>query len=258
MWNFCKGGSNRLDGKQTVKKLREQIKKIQKHPNTNEVNKLNSIILGSHNYYKRASNVSADFLKIYSLVYRTLNNRLKQVMKDKPYKSKTYERLYGNYKGKIRTVSKVSLFPIYGIKNEPPMNFNQDICNYTIEGRSLIHKNVEGYNHLIRHLLNNVYDTMSVEFNDNRISLLIGQRGKCSVTGSSLQIGNMECNHKTPKSKGGDDSYSNLVWVKSDVHKLIHATNIDTINSYLSKLSIDDKGLKVVNSLRKQVGNLMI
>ena len=254
----CQSNMSKKAKEQIVKKLKEQIKKIQKHPNTNEVNKLNSIILGSHNYYKRASNVSADFLKIYSLVYRTLNNRLKQVMKDKPYKSKTYERLYGNYKGKIRTVSKVSLFPIYGIKNEPPMNFNQDICNYTIEGRSLIHKNVEGYNHLIRYLLNNVYDNMSVEFNDNRISLLIGQRGKCNVTGSSLQIGDMECHHKTPKSKGGDDSYSNLVWVKSDVHKLIHATNIDTINSYLSKLSIDDKGLKVVNSLRKQVGNLMI
>lgn len=36
----------------------------------------------------------------------------------------------------------------------------------------------------------------SVEYNDNRISLYVGQKGKCYITGKELNIGNMHCHHK--------------------------------------------------------------
>ena len=68
----------------------------------------------------------------------------------------------------------------------------------------------------------------------------------------------MECHHKTPKSLGVTDEYKNLVWIRSEVHKLIHATNTETINKYLNILNLNDKGMKKVNSLRKRVGNLII
>ena len=40
-----------------------------------------------------------------------------------------------------------------------------------------------------------------VEFNDNRVSLYVGQAGKCGVSGKVLEIGKMEVHHKKPKSK---------------------------------------------------------
>lgn len=36
-----------------------------------------------------------------------------------------------------------------------------------------------------------------------------------------------------------------------DVHKLIHATKIETINKYLNLLRLDDEQIKKVNKLRE-------
>ena len=48
------------------------------------------------------------------------------------------------------------------------------------------------------------------------------------------------------------------MWLKSDVHKLIHATEEDTIAKYLNILNLDDTALKKVNSLRLSAENLEI
>lgn len=242
----------------TIMKLKKQIKKIQQNNNSKEVSKLNSIILGSHNYYSCATNISMDFKEINFLVTKTLETRLKNVISNKPKLSETYKRLYGNYNGKIRTVQDVTIFPIYGCKNKPPMCFSQDICNYTEIGRSTLHTKLKGYNHLIQYLLNSDDFGHTTEFMDNRISLIAGQQGKCFVTGNMLEPYYMECHHKTPKSSGGTDEYNNLVWINDKVHKLIHATKQETIEKYLGLLSLDTKGLKRVNSLRKLVGNSVI
>lgn len=244
--------------KSTVKKLKEQIRRIQKNPNSKEVSRLNSMILGGHNYYSSATNVSLDFSEINFLVTKTLDNRLRGVMSKKLNLSETYRRLYGSYKGKIRTVRSVTIFPIYGCKTKPPMCFSQGICNYTEEGRKLIHEKLNGYNMILEYLLKNTSDSYSAEFNDNRISLIAGQRGQCYVTGKTLEIGNMECHHKKPRRHGGSDEYKNLVWLKSEVHKLIHAARGEVIYKYLNILALDEKGLKRVNSLRKLVGNSVI
>lgn len=68
----------------------------------------------------------------------------------------------------------------------------------------------------------------------------------------------MECHHKTPKEKGGTDIYDNLVWLSGKVHKLVHATRQETIEKYLSLLTLDKNSLRRVNSLRKLVGNSII
>ena len=239
----------------TISKLKEQIKKIQKHRNGKEVSKLNSMILGSHNYYNIATNVSLDFKEINFLVTRTLEIRLRMWTSNKPKFSKTYERFYGEYNGKIRTISDTTIFPIYGCKTKPPMCFSQDICNYTKQGREKIHKNLRGFKFLVDYLLRNLNENNTAEFNDNRISLIAGQQGKCYITGLDLEIGNMECHHKKQKFDGGTDEYKNLVWICRDAHKLIHCTKRDTIEKYLGLVTLDEKGLKRVNSLRKLVGN---
>ncbi|WP_226897791.1 group II intron reverse transcriptase/maturase [Priestia megaterium] len=244
--------------KHTINKIKSQIKVIQKNCKRMEVSKLNSIILGSHNYYRCATNVNLDFCEINFLVLKTLKNRLKNHITDEPKISETYKRLYGNYNGKIRTVQDITLFPIYGCKTKPPMCFSQDINNYTVSGRLILHKKLGGYNHLIEHLLKSNFENQSMELTDNKISLIAGQRGKCYVTNNNLEIGNMECHHKKPKSQGGTDEYKNLVWLCYEAHKLVHCTEQETIEKYLKQLNLDEKGLKRIDSLRRQVGNLAI
>ncbi|WP_154214779.1 HNH endonuclease signature motif containing protein [Bacillus cereus] len=106
------------------------------------------------------------------------------------------------------------------------MNFKQYICNYTIEGRKYIHDKLNEMNTwYIQYLLKNIRPKESIELNDNKISLLVGQNGKGGVTKELLMIGDMELHHKIPKYKGGNDSYTNLIYVKKDVHRLIHEQN---------------------------------
>ena len=138
------------------------------------------------------------------------------------------------------------------------MSFSQDICSYTKHGREKIHKNLRGYKHLIQYLLRTTNENNTAEFNDNQISLIVGQQGKCYITGLDLEIADMKCHHKKRKCDGGNDEYKNLVWICVEAHILIHCTKQDVIDEYLNLLSLDEKGLKRVNSLRKLVGNSII
>lgn len=242
----------------TITNIKNQIKVIQRHRNDKEVSKLNSIILGSHNYYKYATHVSKDFAEIDFLVRKTFRTRLKSIINNKPKLSSTYKRLYGQYNGKLRTIGDITIFPIYGCKTKAPMCFSQNICNYTAEGRELIHKNLYGYGIIIEYLLKNLYNNQSVELNDNKISLMIGQKGKCYITGEYLQIENMICHHKIPKKLGGSDEYKNLVWLTKESKDMLESTDLDAIAKYLNKVQLDKTGLKRFNSLRKLVGNSVI
>lgn len=150
------------------------------------------------------------------------------------------------------------MFPIYGCKTSNAMHLHRDICNYTKPGRNKIHQNLRGYKHLIDYLLRTANDDNTAELNDNRISLIAGQQGKCYVTGLDLEIGNMECHHKKQKCDGGTDEYKNLVWICGEAHKIVHCTKLDTIKNYLGLLTLDKQGMNRVNSLRKLVGNSVI
>lgn len=242
--------------------LKAQIIKIQKSPRTNEVCKLNSMILGVHNYYNEATLCSLDFAEIAYLISKSLNNRLKRrakyvrgnkkSLKIKP-KSMTYLKLYGNYNNKPIIVAGVHIFPIHGCKFVTPYNFSRAINNYTPYGRKLIRNKLCGaYTHLIKYLLDrDDYGDKTVEFVDNQISLITGQNGKCGVTDLPLTIGHMECHYKNPKEHSGADEYKNLVWLNADVHKLVHATQQETVDMYLQKLKLNAQAIKKLNSLRK-------
>jgi Retron-type reverse transcriptase len=245
--------------KNIVKEIKAKIKTMQKHPNGNNVNRYNSTILGMHNYYKVATHVNIDFHKVYFLVSRSFNNRLYRIRSDTGTISKAYEKFYGKYNYKKWYIARLILFPIAGIKTSNAMNFNQEICNYTEEGRKRIHDNLRAINHKILHyIMENPVQGKTTEYNDNRISLYVAQNGKCSVTGEILEIGNMECYHKKPKELGGKDEYKNLTFVLNDVYKLIHAIEIEIIEKYKDILNLDKKSLGRLNKLRSKVGNCII
>lgn len=95
---------------------------------------------------------------------------------------------------------------------------------------------------------------MSIEYNDNRLSLYCGQLGKCAVSDQTLEIGSMHCHHILPKANGGTDEYSNLVFVTENVHKLIHATQEGTIQKLIQMQNLDKRQLLKLNKLRRSVG----
>jgi CRISPR/Cas system Type II protein with McrA/HNH and RuvC-like nuclease domain len=167
--------------------------------------------------------------------------------------------LYGKYKFKQWYVANIGLFPIGGIKTKNPMCLKQDTCNYTTEGRKLVHNNLKEINQrILQYIIKYQMRGETLEFNDNRISLYVGQNGKCSITGEVLEIGNMEVHHKTPKSKGGTDEYNNLTFVTSHVHKLIHAVEKEIIDKYKILVKMNEKSLGKLNKLRIKVGNCVI
>ena len=254
----CKSNMSEKAKKKAFNKIKKQIKVLKYNVNVKEINKYNSIILGIHNYYNCATHITKDMGEINFLASKTLFNRLKLVKSDRKFMSKVYKSLYGEYKGRVISILGIALFPIYGCKTRPPMNFNQNVSNYTEEGRKIIHDKLRSLDYLIEYLLKASYEKGNVELEDNKISLIAGQNGKCFVTGEKLEPLNMECHHKIPKSLGGTDKYENLVWLKYEVHKLIHATLPETIEKYLNTINLNSKGLKKVNSLRKLVGNLPI
>lgn len=243
-----------------IAKVKEHIQKVKKNSVATEISKFNATILGLQNFYQQATMVSQDFSEIAFTVKRTLYNSLWKVSTSKGQVSKYYAEHYKDYlHWKITFVAKVAIFPIDGVKHKNPRNFTQEMINYTEEGRSLIHKTVKTTSQeIIRYLMKNPVKNRSVEYNDNRISKYIAQQGKCAVTKNELELFNMELHHILPTHLGGTDSYNNLSFVSTNIHKLIHATTSETINKYLQKLKLSETEISKVNKLRAKAGNEMI
>ena len=54
---------------------------------------------------------------------------------------------------------------------------------------------------------------------------------------------------------GGNDEYKNLVILDKEVHVLIHATKVETINDLVSKLKLNKENIIKINRYRKMAGN---
>ena len=161
-------------------------------------------------------------------------NRLKSIGKyGRPIKpSETYKRLHKN-NFKTYKIAGLYLFPLGDIQTRNAMNFSQDICNYTKEGRLKLHQNLKADIAIeINKMLQIPYGKDNLEFADNRISRYSMQLGKCAVTGEFLTSDKVHCHHKLPRHMGGTDEFSNLVIVHKNVHRLIHATSEKTIERY--------------------------
>jgi group II intron reverse transcriptase/maturase len=222
--------------------------------------KLNSMILGVHNYYKVATLVSEDFGQIEHNMYSYIRFKFRRLAKSKGTFSDTYEKFYGKYKRRKQFfIHGIAMYPISGVTFSKPIIFNSRICNYTRVGRGMIHQKLEFVNkYLLAHVMNNPVPNRTVEYNDNRISLFSAQKGRCAITGLDLKLSNMHCHHKNPKSKGGTDEYKNLIFLIDDIHLLIHSNKSTTQKRILNQFNIDKKMLEKINELRKLVGNYNI
>lgn len=242
------------------KKCRENIRAaigmIDREPNQWSVMRFNAMVLGLHEYYKIATNVYADFDRIAFDVRKMLLCRTKGHRNKTGLKSRAFQNFYGDFTGKIFHVAGIALFPINGIKTTPPMCFSQDICNYSAHGREKIHELQKAIDPVtLQMLMRHPIHGQSAELNDNRISLYVAQRGKCSVSKEPLLLGNMEVHHIVPRASGGKDNYANLSLVTKDAHKLIHATEQSTIQTYLNRLKNQNLNMAKLNKFRTLAGN---
>lgn len=242
-------------------KLIEQVKKIQKPKDINqnifEIQRYNQMVEGIQNYYKYATHIIRDCSIIQRKVDTVIKNRLKgRVKKQGTIRNKHIKEKYGKSQ-QLRFVDDKPIIPIGYVQTKNPMYKKKSICKYTEKGREEIHKNLKFDDYVLwimEQLLYSYQWNESIEFTDNKISLYAAQYGKCAVLGTMLYIDDIHCHHKLPRSLGGKDNYQNLIIVHRDVHKLIHATNSETICKYLSILNLNAEQIKKVNSLRKQAG----
>ena len=220
------------------------------------VNNYNSYVMGIHNYYGMATAANPDMQTLAYEIKISIKNRLQERVKrrkDQPIPQ--YAEQYAKSQ-EIRFIGKTILLPIGYIQHHPPIHKKKSINKYTPEGRAEIHKNLESVDMGILHfLMRNPIAKATIEYNDNRISLYVAQKGVCAITKELLTLEQIHCHHKTPKSLGGGDEYANLIIVHERIHRLIHATNSETISAIMQMLQLKPAQLKKLNKLRKQAGN---
>ena len=247
-----------------LSKIKENVKKHIKHiqkPKENlnlAINLYNSFVIGIHNYYNCATNCSIDMNKLSNQTRTKVFIRLKSRRVNKSDKLPDYiKKVYGKSK-MLRIIGDKPLLPLSYVQHSKLTNFSQTSIYNPID-REKIHntQKVADYK-IIKYLIANPIQGQSTEYNDNRISLYIGQLGKCFVTNEELTVGNMEVHHAIPKSQGGNDSYNNLIYITKDVHKLIHATQLETINKYLNLISVGKDTIELINGCRKLANNFEI
>ena len=156
---------------------------------------------------------------------------------------------------KIIMIADTPLLPINGVKHKNPLNFSQDICNFTEHGRSKIHEEIalvtKGE---IQILLEYKDTTKSVEFNDNRISVFIAQQGNCYITNRRHSPTDMVCIYKNI-TETDRDKYQNLVFVEIPISKAILTESFSIKNPFfhsaIPRLSTAGHARPIAVTIRK-------
>ncbi len=250
-------------------KLKSKIITIQKKPSATNVSKFNTTVMGLQNYYNAATDCSVDFGRLNYVLKKFMRPRLKSLISYRGQTSKTFRNRY-SLKSKPLFINGVALFPVYSIKHKNLYQFKQEMTPYTKAGRQLMHKEL---NSLLKRELERwqltfgALDTdssnrnRSIDYFDNRISKWSAQKGTCGITGIYVGL-KFHCHHKIPVSKGGTDSFNNLVIVAPEVHNLIHATAPWIISETLKQVKLLgdfspkkwNEILCKLNTFREQVG----
>jgi group II intron reverse transcriptase/maturase len=243
--------------KKVLVKLRKAIRNAQ--GNEEKARILNMTIRGIHNYYCVATRVSNDFWEIYYLLLPTLKHMTRSNGKTGPPQSEFQKRKYASYHGKRFTVGSVVIDPIFAVSFVIPYGFKQNTCNYTEEGRQLIHQKLTHLDVIFRYLAEHPLKHESIELNDNRISRMSAQKGKCAITKKQLTVYDMRVHKIYPK---GGDGYRNIDIVSTDAYKLIHTKAVERARELIVKLTNEglwnENALKKTNNYRILVGNTII
>ena len=243
--------------KKIHEKASEHIKNIQLCKSKGEtaeyyaVSDYNSYVMGVHNYYRMATCANADFQPLAYGIKQSFRIRLQERVKRRKNQAiPRYAEEYAKSK-EIRFIGKSILLPIGYVSHQPPIHKKKAVNKFTKEGRELIHKNLETVDMSMVHaLMRNPVKGESIEYNDNRISLYVAQKGRCAITKELLSIEQIHCHHKKPKAIGGGDEYANLIILDKYIHGLVHVTEPQTIATLLSNFKLNKQQIEKLNKLR--------
>lgn len=252
-------------------KLAGQIKNIAKPNRRNrtlydEVRLYNTMVIEIQEYYKIATDIQIDLDRMSWDLMKRIKNRTSSESGGRLKKTGRQLSQFENSRfGKSKSVRYISIrddysepiYPISYISTKHPMCKSNKINRYTEEGRKALNKKRTSINIklLCKIMKSDSYD-YSENLINNKISAFIGQNGKCAITGAIFtNTKDMECHHVIPKKDGGTDERKNLILVKPEIHKLIHATNRQTVNKYLQELNLNEQEIKKINKYREHCGN---
>lgn len=246
--------------------MKELIRDVQHSPEAKVVtyiSRLNAYVYSIHNYYRIGTRVSKQLADLAFPFKKSLKTRLKSHIAkkselDRKHKDYRFPRfLYDRYKtcGSLMVAYGQVLAPLWFCQYRNPMEKPFKANKYTEVGRELIHDRIRCVDmDILHYIMRNPILGQSVEYNDNRISKYVAQKGRCVVSGVELDLGNMHCHHIVPRKMKGLDSYANLTLVAKDVHIAIHATNPATLQKYLDKLNLNSNQTKKLFELREKAG----
>jgi RNA-directed DNA polymerase len=242
-------------------KVKDSIKAIQKKPCIETVWQYNTVVMGIQNYYAVATDIMKNLSELSSHLNKTLYNRLKKFRTEAKFNdmTTTLQKRYKGFSPRYYKIQSMVFVPIYAQRHKTNLCFSQDICNYTVNGRTKIHKDLKAINkNVLSYVMKNFIPNRTIEYNDNRISKFIAQYGKCAVTGIELGKHDWHCHHKKPYHLSRDDRYTNLIVLHESVHRLIHLKDIEKIKLLIKTLKLNKKQIHKVNELRKQCQNDLI
>lgn len=245
--------------KKAKSNLKAKITIIQKHTTVSSINNYNLAVMGIQNYYCIATNVYNNLTDVSYALIATIRIRLRSIAKLTQFRNTDYE-FQNKTKGirdntKIVIIGKMPLLPITGVHHRNPMNFSQDITNFTPKGREKIHKNVGCVaNEDIVSVSKIREPSETIEFNDNRISAFLVQQGNCYVLGQKLNTETMKCFRKKSLENEGTDNYRNIVFVEETIGTAVMIEDVSKALELVKKFKLDNLQLRKMNRLRTNNG----
>lgn len=238
--------------------LKLKVKDIVRHTTTFQIARYNLAVMGMQNYYCVATNIYNNLTEVSYALLPTTRVRFKKIAKLIPFETTSQDfqmKTTGiRPQTKIIMIADTPLLPINGVKHKNPLNFSQDICNFTEHGRSKIHEEIalvtKGE---IRILLEYKDTTKSVEFNYNRISVFIAQQGNCYITNRRHSPTDMVCIYKNI-TETDRDKYQNLVFVEIPISKAILTESVQQAKMWLMNYGLSSQQKKKLNKIRANYG----
>lgn len=245
--------------KKAKSNLKAKVKSIQKHTTSQNINNYNLAIMGMQNYYCVATNVYNNLTDVNYALLPTIRIRLKHISHTELFREMNEEfkqKATGIQSDtKIVVIGKMPLLPITGVHHKSPMNFSQDITNYTAKGREKIHKQIKciTQNEFID--IARIRDpSETIEFNDNMLSAYAVQQGNCYISGRKLIKDSIVYMRKKPREKGGTDNHGNIAFMDKGIGKIITMEDVETARKLLEKYSLDSLQRNRLNRLRNNYG----
>ena len=126
--------------------LKLKVKDIVRHTTTFQIARYNLAVMGMQNYYCVATNIYNNLTEVSYALLPTTRVRFKKIAKLIPFETTSQDfqmKTTGiRPQTKIIMIADTPLLPINGVKHKNPLNFSQDICNFTEHGRSKIHEEI--------------------------------------------------------------------------------------------------------------------